>query len=84
MQSTNGNNGKWEQQAGILLAPLAARVPEDNPQLTDRILGQVHASVCACDIVELTTTVFVKEHIGSTMGALVFLFSPGIEPRVHS
>ena len=73
MEPTNGNEDKWEQQARTLFAPLAVRVPKDNPELTDRILGQIHASICICDIAELATTVFVKEHIGSIIGALADL-----------
>ena len=84
MPSNNGNKDKLEQQARILLAPLAVRAPEGSPRLTGKILDQVHSSICACDIVELATTVFVKEHIGSTMGALVYLFAPGMERRVRS
>ncbi len=76
MKSTNGNDNRWEQQARSLFAPLADRVPKNNPELTDRILGQIHASICASDIAELATTVFVKEHIGSTVGALVDLCVP--------
>ena len=76
MKSTNGNEDGWEQQARTLFAPLAVRVPRDNPELTDRILGQIHASICACDIAELATTVFVKEHIGSAIGALADLCVP--------
>ena len=81
MKPTNENVDKWEQQARILLAPIADRKVEAKPQLTDRILGQVHASICTCGIVELATTVFVKEHIGSTAGALVSLFVPDTERR---
>ena len=70
MASKNRNADPWESQARLLLAPLAEQPPKPKPNLTDDVLDQVYASISMGDILEFSTTVLVREHLGVVIAAV--------------
>lgn len=76
MPSTNGNREQWEQEARSLLAPLADREPRAGPALAEAAMTRAYASMSVRDIVEFSTTVLVREHLWSSIGALAALLRP--------
>ncbi len=62
-----------EEDARRLLAPLMDREPKPRRTLAEAAISRTYASMSIRDIVEFSTTVFVKEHLWSSIGALISL-----------
>ena len=73
MTSRNGNSESWEREARSLLAPLTMQEPRVNPTLPEEVMNHAYASMSVRDIVEFSTTVLVREHLCSSIGALTSL-----------
>ena len=73
MTSRHGNSEPWEREARSLLAPLTTQEPRVNPTLPEAVMNHAYSSMSVRDIVEFSTTVLVREHLCSSIGALTSL-----------
>ncbi len=76
MAAKDGKTEQWEQEARSLLGPLTEQEPRARPALAEAAMNRAYASLSVRDIVEFSTTVLVKEHLWSSIGALAALLRP--------